>query len=232
MQQRPLVWGATAGALLLVAALAFRAPQNPSAADNQPATDSAVDPAPLQVNDAVAEAAPTPEPKEPEWRDFTVGEGDNLSLLFAKAGFTDTDLYRVAQSNERESLRRIYPGEQIGFRVDEEGALLAMRHIQSPVLTTLYERTPNGYRATALTREPDRLHREVSMTIDSSLFMAGIQAGLGDAMIMELAGIFGGVIDFALDPRTGDTIQVIYEELLLDGEHLDDGPILDRKSVV
>jgi len=226
MHQRPLVWGATASALLLVAALALRAPQSPGVAENPPATDVASDPAPVQLNDAVAEVASTPEPKQPEWRDLTVGDGDNLSVLFARAGFTDTDLYRVAQSNERESLRRIYPGEQVGFRVDEEGALLAMRHIQSPVLTTLYERTPDGYRATTLSREPDRLHREVSMTIDSSLFMAGIEAGLGDAMIMELAGIFGGVIDFALDPRTGDTIHVIYEELLLDGEHLDDGPIL------
>ena len=39
------------------------------------------------------------------------------------------------------------------------------------------------------------------MTIDSSLFIAGTDAGLSDAMIMELAGIFGGVIDFVLDPR-------------------------------
>ena len=38
------------------------------------------------------------------------------------------------------------------------------------------------------------------MTIDSSLFLAGTDAGLSDAMIMELAGIFGGVIDFVLDP--------------------------------
>jgi murein DD-endopeptidase MepM/ murein hydrolase activator NlpD len=45
-------------------------------------------------------------------------------------------------------------------------------------------------------------------------------------MIMELAGIFGGVIDFALDPRVGDTIHVIYEELMLDGNRLSDGPIL------
>ena len=45
-------------------------------------------------------------------------------------------------------------------------------------------------------------------------------------MIMELAGIFGGVIDFVLDPRQGDTIHVLYEELMLDGQRFDDGPIL------
>ena len=46
------------------------------------------------------------------------------------------------------------------------------------------------------------------------------------AMIMALAGIFGGVIDFVLDPRQGDTIHVLYEELMLDGQRFDDGPIL------
>jgi murein DD-endopeptidase MepM/ murein hydrolase activator NlpD len=160
------------------------------------------------------------------WRDFTARDGDNLSLIFARAGFNDTDLYRVAQANESTSLQRIYPGETIGFQADTEGALLALRHIQSPLLTTLYERQPAGYTAQRLTRTPDRTARNVSLTIDSSLFLAGTDAGLSDAMIMALAGIFGGVIDFVLDPRQGDTIHVLYEELMLDGERFDDGPIL------
>jgi murein DD-endopeptidase MepM/ murein hydrolase activator NlpD len=101
-----------------------------------------------------------------------------------------------------------------------------MRHVQSPLLTTLYQRSNEGYEATQITREPERRSREVSLTIESSLFLAGMEAELSDGMIMELAGIFGGVIDFALDPRVGDTIHVIYEELMLDGNRLSDGPIL------
>jgi murein DD-endopeptidase MepM/ murein hydrolase activator NlpD len=98
--------------------------------------------------------------------------------------------------------------------------------VQSPLLTTLYQRTKDGYEATEITREPDRRSRNVSLTIESSLFLAGMEAKLSDGMIMELAGIFGGVIDFALDPRVGDTIHVIYEELMLDGSRFGDGPIL------
>ena len=45
-------------------------------------------------------------------------------------------------------------------------------------------------------------------------------------MIMEMANIFGGVIDFVLDPRTGDTIQVVYEDLYLDGAKFRDGGII------
>jgi murein DD-endopeptidase MepM/ murein hydrolase activator NlpD len=45
-------------------------------------------------------------------------------------------------------------------------------------------------------------------------------------MIMQLANIFGGVIDFVQDPRKGDTIRLVYEELYLDGEKYKDGAIV------
>jgi murein DD-endopeptidase MepM/ murein hydrolase activator NlpD len=43
---------------------------------------------------------------------------------------------------------------------------------------------------------------------------------------MELANIFGGVIDFVYDPRSGDSFNVLYEELYLDGDKIKDGRIL------
>ena len=225
LHQRPIVWLATIGALLLVMGLSLRAPSEPPAS----ITEATVVPeiaAPIEKDAGPIEDNTAPPPALPEWRSFTVRSGDNLSLVFARAGFSDTDLYRVAEFNQRQSLRKIYPGETVGFQSDEQGELLAMKHVQSPLLTTLYQRTKDGYEATEITREPDRRSRNVSLTIESSLFLAGMEAKLSDGMIMELAGIFGGVIDFALDPRVGDTIHVIYEELMLDGSRFGDGPIL------
>jgi murein DD-endopeptidase MepM/ murein hydrolase activator NlpD len=48
---------------------------------------------------------------------------------------------------------------------------------------------------------------------------------------MELANIFGGVIDFALDPRAGDTFSVLYEERYLDGEKIGEGSIVAAEYV-
>ena len=225
LHQRPIIWLATIGALLLVMGLSLRAPSEPPAS----ITEATVVPeiaAPIEKDTGTIEDNTAPPPALPKWRNFTVRSGDNLSLVFARAGFSDNDLYRVAEFNQRQSLRKIYPGETVGFQSDEQGELLAMRHVQSPLLTTLYQRTKDGYEATEITREPDRRSRNVSLTIESSLFLAGMEAKLSDGMIMELAGIFGGVIDFALDPRVGDTIHVIYEELMLDGSRFGDGPIL------
>jgi murein DD-endopeptidase MepM/ murein hydrolase activator NlpD len=41
-----------------------------------------------------------------------------------------------------------------------------------------------------------------------------------------MANIFGGVVDFALDPRRGDTMQLVYEELYVDGKKFSDGGII------
>ena len=214
------------GAMLLVIGLSLSEPEltdAPIAAKENDA--SGLNPGPISA-EAPALAVVDETPPEPLWRNFTVGDGDNLSLIFNRAGFSDTDLYRVARNNDDRSLKRIYPGETIGFQADSEGNLLALRHVQSPLLTTAYERKGNAFIASDFTRVPERIARDVSMTIDSSLFIAGSDAGLSDGMIMELAGIFGGVIDFVMDPRTGDTIHVLYEELVLDGERYSDGPIL------
>ena len=45
-------------------------------------------------------------------------------------------------------------------------------------------------------------------------------------MIMELANIFGWDIDFILDIRNGDTFNLVYEELYLNGEKLSTGKIV------
>ena len=75
-------------------------------------------------------------------------------------------------------------------------------------------------------REPDirQVFREA--TIDDSLFLAAQRGGMSAGVTMELAGIFGGVIDFLLDTRKGDTFNLLYEEKFVDDEYIGYGRIL------
>lgn len=171
----------------------------------------------------VSELPPMP---KPDWREETVRSGDNLSLIFARAGFSDRDVYEVTQADGGRALRKIFPGEKIAFLTDAAGELSAVRHTESPLKATTFKRGDEGFAAEVLERAPDIREQATSMTIDSSLFMAGQNAGLSGAVIMELASIFGGVIDFVLDPRAGDTIHVVYEQLFVDGKKLKDGNIV------
>ena len=177
--------------------------------------------------DAVADPLPAPEAAEPPWHAQTVKRGDNLSLIFKRAGFSDKDVYQViSQAPEGKSLGRIYPGQTIAFQAGNSGELLAVRHIKSPLETVHYWRAVEGFTSRIETRSPEVREARASGEITSSLFLAGQEAGLSQTVIMELANIFGGVIDFVLDPREGDTIHLLYNELYLDGEKYGDGDII------
>ncbi len=163
----------------------------------------------------------------PAWRELIVQSGDNLSLLFKRAGYSDRDVYEIVHTAPQgKALERIYPGQTIAFLASDAGELQAVRHVIDPLHSVVYRRMDGGYSSERLEREPEVRLAWGSGVIDSSLFFAGRDAGLSIALVMELANLFGGVIDFALDPRKGDTLHVLYEELYLNGEKFDDGNIV------
>ncbi len=50
-----------------------------------------------------------------------VRQGDNLSLIFDRAGLTPQDVYRVSNSGSDASiLTRLYPGYKLAFNLNEE----------------------------------------------------------------------------------------------------------------
>lgn len=163
----------------------------------------------------------------PEWAEQRVRSGDNLSLIFRRAGFSSADVYSVVNAApEGKALSRIYPGQTIAFEAANDGRLEAVKHILSPLESVIYRRTGEGFNTERELRQTDLQESWVSAEITSSLFMAGQDAGLSHSLVMDLANIFGGVIDFVQDPRKGDTFNVVYEELYLDGEKYRDGTIL------
>jgi murein DD-endopeptidase MepM/ murein hydrolase activator NlpD len=178
---------------------------------------------------APAPAAPEPaiEPPEPPWVEQVVKSGDNLSLIFKRAGFNERDVYRVvSQAPDGKALGRIYPGQVIAFQAGSEGELVGVRHVRSPLETVTYTLGESGFESHSSVRHPTTRKAWAVGEITSSLFLAGQEAGLSQNMVMKMANVFGGVIDFVLDPRKGDTMHVIYEELYLDGEKFKDGDII------
>jgi murein DD-endopeptidase MepM/ murein hydrolase activator NlpD len=182
----------------------------------------------LQVSwDAVTEGQIQAPDKAPlQWHDVTVRRGDNLSLIFSRAGFSDRDVFDVTSNDNTRALRKIFPGQLIGFAANEERQLVAVRHIESSLKQTVYANIDGTFVSEVIVREPQVEERSVALTIESSLFLAGDRADLSANIIMELASILGGVIDFALDPRKGDQITILFEEHFLDGEKISDGNIL------
>lgn len=186
---------------------------------------------PAEQADTIAVIAPPPaeqivaEP-EPQWQETSVRNGDNLSLIFQRMGLHDGDVHEVVSSSkEAARLAQIYPGQLMSF-LFEDDTLVTLKHVISPVQSVIYQRDGDHFTVERVDREPEVQRTFAGAEIQSSLFLAGQNAGLSHSTIMELANIFGGVIDFVLDPRVGDTFNVLYEDLYLDGEKYGDGNIL------
>jgi murein DD-endopeptidase MepM/ murein hydrolase activator NlpD len=166
------------------------------------------------------------------WTSYTVRAGDTLAALFQRAGLSVRDVYAVTNADDRAArLARIYPGDTLEIARGADGSLQAVRYQVSELKTLLVSRDDDGFSSSVIEHEPEVQLATARATIDSSLFAAGARVGLDDRLIMELAGIFGWDIDFALDIRAGDSFVVIYEELFRDGERLRSGDIVAAEFI-
>ena len=73
--------------------------------------------------------------------------------------------------------------------------------------------------------------RLASATIRSSLFAAADEARIPDSVVVQVADIFAGDIDFDRQLRVGDRLNVVYEALEADGETMRTGRVLSVEFV-
>ena len=185
----------------------------------------------LEAQSATGEAVATASAEIGTWMQAKVQRGDSLARIFSRSGINARDLHDIMTLGAAvNTLKRIHPGQTLHLRA-EAGRLLELRYEESQTLGLSVTREDDKFIATTIHRIPDRQTAHASATIDSSLFMAGQKAKLSDTMIMDLAGIFGWDIDFALDIREGDRFTVLYDELYLDGERIGEGNILAAEFV-
>ena len=161
------------------------------------------------------------------WKEMVVRKGDNLSEIFQRAALSAADVYDIiSNSKDSKGLLRLYPGQKLAFQISDNGHLQALKHIQNRLESTLFQRDGDKFTTTHIRREPEIRQNYSSAIITSSLYRAAQSAGLSQNLIMELANIFGGVIDFVYDVRAGDNFTILYEENFLDDEKTGNGPIL------
>ncbi len=160
-----------------------------------------------------------------------VASGDSLDRLFAKNQLNRADLARIMKLKEAgKNLAMLRPGDTLRIRHDG-GQVLSLRRPLSETLEVLFTRDGQDFQAEFISMPVEIRTRHARARIDSSLFMAALNAGMTEQLTMNLAGIFAWDIDFVLDIRTGDSFTVIYEEVWQNGEYLRDGEILAAEFV-
>lgn len=165
--------------------------------------------------------------------EFVVRRNDTLERIFRQLQLSLQDLATIRELPEvRRALDMLKPGEPISFSHNPDGELQSLSRQVSDTTRLLVTRDESGFKAelviTPLTVKTVAAHGVVT----NSLFVSARQAGLSADLIMRMANdIFGWDIDFALDIRSGDQFNVIYEKQYRNNDYLSDGRILAAEFV-
>lgn len=164
---------------------------------------------------------------EPDWRVVRVRAGQSLSDIFREQGLGPDLLQRVLDSQEDASaLRNIRPGQEFAFAFDADGSIAMMRFDRGDAARVVLSFDGGRVSESTEDRAIERRTHVAHGVVTRSLFYAGEQAGLSDAMVLKLANAFGYDIDFAQDLREGDSFSVVYDDLYREGELLRTGDII------
>ncbi len=170
------------------------------------------------------------EPSE-NWVYYTVNKNDNLTSLFKRAGLTPQDVYKVSTAAKDGQLSRLYPGETLGFLI-EDNDLRKLKYELSPLKTIVLSKGDDAsYLVNTIERTPETKQHYAEGVINNSLFVDAESAGLSSNMIMQFATLFAWDLDFSQDIRKGDQFRIIYNEQFLDGEKISDGHVVAAQFV-
>ncbi|MDP3836829.1 MAG: peptidoglycan DD-metalloendopeptidase family protein [bacterium] len=178
------------------------------------------------------EASASPVIPEIKKEVVAIEAGDTYGVVMARTNISQhsTKIYEAAKKHydlaqiragyELELIYGYSDGEfrELVYKIDTEEELSVVRTND----TFQAELRPIPYEVKIVTKEGE---------ITSSLYEDAMRQNIDERAIIGLADIFQWTIDFAMDPRVGDTFRFIYEERYLDGEYVRPGRVLAGKYV-
>ncbi len=182
---------------------------------------------PLEIKTEVAEV--TSDLPKLKVKQVKIQANDNISKIFSRENISAKTALLVSKGGKlaKNLIKKLRPGDELELRLNDEGELVTLAYLESKTDTILIELQDDGsYQSRKEVKETDITEAFAYADIQSNFWHAGIDAGLSEALIMNLADIFGWDIDFALDLRKGDNFNVVYEKRYIDGEYIGPGKIL------
>jgi murein DD-endopeptidase MepM/ murein hydrolase activator NlpD len=178
-------------------------------------------------------------------RTLTVRSGDTIMGMLQDAGVTQNDAVAVVDAMRPVfSPRNIRPGQifEAAFGQPETAAVTAIAptaiegpsRLLSLSFSPSVERqitvsltAPDEYSVEEIQKKLDSRYQRAGATIDSSLYLAAIQAGIPASIVVEMIHMFSYDVDFQRDVHQGDSFEVFFNHFFTpDGEPAKTGNIL------
>lgn len=203
-------------------------------ATNEPAASpfAQIDNSPAETTEAAQTETPAvvEEKKGPDHREVIVAKGDTLSTLFEKVGLPSASVHEILASDKQaKQFSQLQRGQKLEFELSPDGQLTNLHTKLSDLESISLTKNDTGYVFNRVTAKPTVRSAYVHGVINSSLSQSAARAGLSHSLTMDMASVFGYDIDFAQDIRQGDEFDVIYEQKVVNGKSVGNGPILSAR---
>ncbi|WP_447748459.1 peptidoglycan DD-metalloendopeptidase family protein [Aeromonas veronii] len=187
----------------------------------------------LPLDDITADAVQPATPPKPSYvtKHVKVRRGDNMGVIFQRLGLSTTDLHLIDQLDDSNPLRMLQPGQELTFKLTEDGQLHSLYYPHSLEQALKVSRKDDTFVARSVKIALDTREQVTKGEIRSSFWSSAVEAGMTEDQIMDLAAIFGWDIDFAQDLQPGDSFRVVYEDKFRDDERVASGDILAAEFV-
>ena len=162
----------------------------------------------------------------------TIKPGESLSIIFSKLDLSKTDLHNIVHANKSgKQFTSIRPGNKLLVTIDSNNRLQQLTYKKDFTDTLKATRIDGSFNVEIISKPVERRITSAQTTINSSLYLDGIESGLSEGRIMELISIFAWDIDFALEVRQGDQFTVVYEKIFVDGKEILSGKNLSDNII-
>ena len=183
-----------------------------------------------EVTSEAAQGQPPAVEEKPGHHEVIVAKGDTLSTLFEKVGLPAASVHEVLASDKQaREFAQLRHGQKLEFELSPEGQLTSLRTRLSDLETITLTKDDKGYVFNRTTAKPIVRSAYAHGVINSSLSQSAARAGLSHSLTMDMANVFGYDIDFAQDIRQCDEFDVIYEQKMVNGKSVGNGPILSAR---
>ena len=188
---------------------------------------------------------------QPETRTLQVGDGDTIVRMLQHAGVSVEDAAAVIDAiKPLYSPKNIRTGQtfqatfgapdtppesatsaqtaQASQDDDSDRRLLSLSFAPSiDHQITVHLTVPDGYLAEDVERKLQTHYQHVGATIDSSLYLAAMQAGIPASVVVEIIRMFSYEVDFQRDVHPGDEFEVFFNRFFTaEGQPVKVGDIL------
>ncbi|MBD3422587.1 MAG: peptidoglycan DD-metalloendopeptidase family protein [Chitinivibrionales bacterium] len=173
------------------------------------------------------------EAQTPEFKyvNHTIRSGETFARIFSHHRIDPALARLYHQSLKPIGFKALYPGDSLILTIDQNAQCAGI---------SLLSKRQNWFKikhdSTRLLAEkrPVTLVRQVHIargTLESSLSESMWAIGLGDALVAKLTDIFAWDINFFMDPRKGDSFEIIFERIYAQGQFIGYGNILAARYV-